>query len=93
MSGPVLLLAGNLPTQSGPPLIPWVSIVLDLWSVMAVVCGIAAVGFGRDDTHKPQDVRPRFAMGGLALGVVGLGASVVLLLLWLLSPDERGAQT
>lgn len=86
VSGPALLLIGNIPTQSGPPLIPWVSILLDLWSVVAVLCGIAAVAFGRDDTRRPQGVRPRFAVGGLTLGIVGLGASVVLLLLWLLSP-------
>jgi hypothetical protein len=86
VSGPALLLVGNIPTQWGPPLIPWVSILLDVWSVVAVVCGIAAVGFGRDDTRRPQGVRPRFAIQGLTLGVLGLGASVVLLLLWLLSP-------
>ncbi|WP_285062615.1 hypothetical protein [Frigoribacterium sp. ME-P-080] len=86
LSGPVLLVTGNAPSLIGTPLVPWASILLDLWAVVSVFFGVAAVAFARDDAESAPDDRPRFVTAGMALGLLGLAVSGCLLLLWLLTP-------
>jgi hypothetical protein len=84
LSGPVLLVAGNLPTQFGFPLLPWVSILLDLWCVASVLLGIIAIRVGRADATAVD--RPRSARAGTALGTLALVVDGCLFLLWFLTP-------
>lgn len=86
LSGPLLVGAGNAPSSFGAPLLPWVSILLDLWVVASVVLGVAALAVARDDRTSPPDDRPRSTSAGVVLSLVGLALSACLLLLWLLTP-------
>lgn len=86
LSGPLLEVVGNAPSRFGVPLLPWVSILLDLWAVVSVLLGVAAVTIARRDLSLTRGDRPRSTSTGLALGLVGLASSAGLLLLWLVTP-------
>jgi hypothetical protein len=86
VSGPLVVAAGNAPALIGAPLLPWVSILLDLWAVASVALGVAAIVVARDDLASPRDLRPRSAAVGLTFGVLGLVLSGCLFVLWLLTP-------
>lgn len=86
LSGPFLEVVGNVPSRFGTPLLPWVSILVDLWAVTSVLFGVAAIAVARDDLASSSDDRPRSTRAGLVLGVVGLALSACVVLLWLLTP-------
>jgi hypothetical protein len=86
LSGPVLLLAVNVPSQFIGPLIPWVSILLDLWCVVSVVFGIVAIRLARNGTTSLPQERPRLASAGMMLAAAALAVDGCVLLLWLLTP-------
>lgn len=84
ITGPLLLIVGNLPAQFGFPLLPWVSILLDLWCVASVLLGVVAIRFGRAAAAAAD--RPRFTAAGTALGILALVTDGCLFLLWFLTP-------
>lgn len=86
LSGPFLEVVGNASSRFGAPLLPWVSILVDLWAVTSVLFGVAPIAVARDDSVPSSYYRPRSTSAGLLLGIVGLALSACLVLLWLLTP-------
>ena len=86
LSGPILLLTGNVPAQFGPPLLPWVSILLDLWCVTSLLLGIVAIVVAQHGAAEPPALRSRLRSAGLMLAILAIVTDGCLFLLWLLTP-------